>query len=280
MRANQTWCYWEDSERLKIPFPEETLTDLNLLEIERAHPGVLSVKKFDKPTEGKTGVDWEWWIGDARTNRWCKIWVQAKRLESGQQKYPRVNYKQKGRPKSQLEMLRDEAQNNKATPLYCFYNNWAVANPAALCDCKTCVAIGVPTPFMQHGCTVASAEYIYTLPSRTRGRLQVVRDGTLPWHHLICLCTPPPQGKDLIDALTSLLLGSLKVPKGRIYVHNGLPAYVGIILSSQIQITPNDRVAIRSLDPEDDEIVLPANEVQRSTDAEYVLVTLIGDDQG
>ena len=62
----------------RVSYGDETITEPNLLEIRRRHPGHVRVIAFSKPREAKNGADWEWRVVGLK--RTLKMRVQAKRL--------------------------------------------------------------------------------------------------------------------------------------------------------------------------------------------------------
>ena len=62
-----------------VSYGEETITETNLLEIRRRHPGRVHIHTFPKPKEARNGADWEWHLVG---RKWTlKMRVQAKRLQ-------------------------------------------------------------------------------------------------------------------------------------------------------------------------------------------------------
>ncbi|MFB4202627.1 DUF6615 family protein [Arhodomonas sp. KWT2] len=100
---------------------EETLTDINLLEIKRESLYFFRVDKPTKHEEREKGFDWEFWIG-CNAKGWYRYAVQAKRMYLNSGKYDRLRHKHKGATKFQIEILEDFSKSTGAIPLYCFYN--------------------------------------------------------------------------------------------------------------------------------------------------------------
>jgi hypothetical protein len=76
-RAAWTWTLAGEGIQHNARLSEETITDINLLEIKRAHPLRVRLRKYSKREEsGQTGADWEWWlVGRSRS---LKLRIQAK----------------------------------------------------------------------------------------------------------------------------------------------------------------------------------------------------------
>ena len=117
--ARNTWGFLAAGLECSCVPSEETLTDLNLLNMARAGLPFLLVHKASKIAEGRCGFDWEWWIGGDKIG-WIRYAVQAKKLNLRTNKYMGLRQKVKG--KLQLEVLKDFAKCQGAIPLYCFYN--------------------------------------------------------------------------------------------------------------------------------------------------------------
>ena len=84
--AKATWERIFFGEVLDCSQGEETITDINLLDIKRAatsggYTG-MHILKTNKADEAKFGIDWEWWIG-SHLGGWWRYAVQAKKLLIG-----------------------------------------------------------------------------------------------------------------------------------------------------------------------------------------------------
>ena len=56
---------------------EETLTDINLIELKRNLSALVFTEKFSRYREGReTSADWEWWIADE--HGWLGLRIQAR----------------------------------------------------------------------------------------------------------------------------------------------------------------------------------------------------------
>src|SRR5689334_21335302 len=60
--AARTWDYLLAGEQTKVRLGEETLTDINLVDLQRAHPAQVQTVKFTKSQERRNGADWELWL--------------------------------------------------------------------------------------------------------------------------------------------------------------------------------------------------------------------------
>ncbi|MFS0556349.1 DUF6615 family protein [Brevibacillus sp. 179-C9.3 HS] len=116
--AVDTWERIKFGEELDCRQSEETITDINLLEIKRAALANILVSKSNKDDEGLTGLDWEWWIGSNSTG-WWRYAVQAKKLFPNG-KYNKLRHKVGN--DYQIDILEKYSKANNCIPLYCFYN--------------------------------------------------------------------------------------------------------------------------------------------------------------
>jgi hypothetical protein len=171
----------EDGHKFGLDVSEESLTDFLLLDLKRALPNNVFIKKFSKLQEGKTtGADWEWWfIGQGRG---FGMRVQAKKLSTGTQKYEelgRLAGKKSGT--RQVDLLIGDAQKFNLYATYCFYNFWdsKVALPAWRCGSFA------PDQRML-GCAIADAVAIESLIAKGLNDLRSVAKHCLPWSCLVC----------------------------------------------------------------------------------------------
>ncbi|OOR62248.1 hypothetical protein BLX04_15000 [Bacillus mycoides] len=117
--AEDTWERIEYGENLNCRQSEETITDINLLDIMRAELKNVVVSKANKGNEKFTGLDWEWWIGSNSTG-WWRYAIQAKKI-SPEGKYAKLRHKVKD--EYQINILERYSKANNCIPLYCFYNH-------------------------------------------------------------------------------------------------------------------------------------------------------------
>lgn len=151
--ACRTWRLVCRGARHGLMPSEETLTDLNLLDIRSRNPSSVWIWRMSKWEEGKkSGADWEWWVG--RQGAWVGMRIQAKLLRPGQAAPLRttVGY----RNGSQLARLLKSSASARVFPLYCFYNAehwWPWTWHVRCCACRPIpAAFGcalVPAPLFQ-----------------------------------------------------------------------------------------------------------------------------------
>src|SRR5688572_13448409 len=91
-RSSSTWTLLSKAREVDSQLLEETLTDLNLLELKLKHPREIITKSFTKPREGLTGADWEWWLTGPKS-LWLGFRVQAKVLNLRSGMYEHLHYR-------------------------------------------------------------------------------------------------------------------------------------------------------------------------------------------
>ncbi|MEP2260961.1 MAG: DUF6615 family protein, partial [Paracoccaceae bacterium] len=143
---NLEFAYRDDT---RISYGEETITETNLLALQRRHPKRVRIQTFSKAKEVGNGSDWEWMIiGDVLTYR---ARIQAKRIDkNGHLKG--LNRKAKTAVLSQMDALIQGAAAENIRALYCFY-----------CTDKHRSVWKSSTDQFQPGCLVADATIIKNL---------------------------------------------------------------------------------------------------------------------
>jgi len=132
---------------------EETITDINLLEMVQANFANLRLWKCPKDQEPLIGIDWEWLIR-VGSNPWRRYAVQAKRLNPTATAYENLNHQvgsktdPKNPPQKQIDILKRYADAKRAMPLYCFYNHIDLKDYSPYWWCE--LTLDIP----QFGCTV------------------------------------------------------------------------------------------------------------------------------
>jgi hypothetical protein len=126
--ARTTWLRLQYGEKFDISQGEETITDINLLEMKIANVPNLSVWKCPKELEKQNGIDWEWWIG-SKSLGWIGYAVQAKKFDRKSRRYKGLDHKVRDRANPGHKVLQEQLLENyayngqiKRIPLYCFYN--------------------------------------------------------------------------------------------------------------------------------------------------------------
>lgn len=179
---------------------EETITDLNILELKRRHPTEIYCQTFTKPQEGINGADWEWWLTDPTRSRWLGLRVQAKVLELKSDTFAHLHYRPKRGRAYQSTRLKTAAEADGLIPMYCLY-----AHPPASA-----------TGWAKHGsneaygCALLQVKDVERLRRRGKSNDFVsVMSRAMPWAWLVCIGFAwPLDGRTLTlpDVISSALL--------------------------------------------------------------------------
>lgn len=161
---NLDFAYRDDT---RISFGEETITETNLLTLQRKHTDYIKIQTFSKATEVENGSDWEWvFIGTSYTYR---MRIQAKRIDKNG-KLKGLHRKSKTAALPQMDALIAGATSEGIKPVYCFY-----------CTDKHRTRWKAPTDEFQPGCLIADARKVKKLK---RQQFQDVEQISVPWHFL------------------------------------------------------------------------------------------------
>jgi len=182
-RAARTWDLIDRAERSKHRLGEETITDLNLLELKERHPSEIIVTTYTKPVEGREGADWEWWL-TGRSKLWLGFRVQAKIIDTSTATFPHLHYRKNANSPYQSDTLitRSLTAVPPRIPVYCLYSYWAPSFGNPVWDCRR-----FPPRAHAYGCSLLSAYAVVRLRiSAAANALSHVRPDMTPWHCLIC----------------------------------------------------------------------------------------------
>lgn len=171
-----TWERVRDGEILGCRQGEETITDLNLLEIKRAKLPDVTVKKG--MNEDKTGIDWEWWIG-SNTFGWWRYAIQAKKI-SKKGSYTELRHIVDGN--YQIDILEKYAKSNYSIPLYCFYNHIELDDYSNSWNCNLRIEKE------QLGCTIVPLDHVkkHHKKGKSKKFIDLHSDNrALPWRCIV-----------------------------------------------------------------------------------------------
>lgn len=178
-QAVKTWKYIELSELTNIGLSEESITDINLLDLQRTHPSEILTQKFSKPRESQIGADWEWWLGSQ--GKWLGLRIQAKKLDPDNLSYPFLEHvSTNGR---QIELLINHSliQQPPRIPIYIFYNYWDMQQFSAPWLCQT-----FPPQLEALGCGVVEAQLVKRILDAGSNQLADIANLMYPWSCLVC----------------------------------------------------------------------------------------------
>lgn len=120
--GKDTWENIKNSNRLKIQYGEETITNTLLLSLAKLNHYNIRILQYSKLDEAQVGADWEWYVGSYKYG-WIRYAIQAKKLYPSL-KYEAINHKIKGSKELQIDALSRYSKMNGAIPIYCFYNHY------------------------------------------------------------------------------------------------------------------------------------------------------------
>lgn len=178
-QAISTWTRLENSLLTALTFDEESLTDLNLQDLQLKHPYSIRTKKFNKQKqEPVNGADWEWWLISG--SRGLGLRIQAKKLNLDTQLYPSVN-KQNDNG-FQIDLLIQDAnrQNPNLIPIYVFYNYVDIKAVSLPWNCYS-----IPVDLKKLGCSIVPALVVRQMNINSIS-IDDIKKIMRPWHCLVC----------------------------------------------------------------------------------------------
>lgn len=156
---------------------EETVTDINLVEIGFRHPNHVVTKKFSRKEEGSSsGADWLWCIGEPGS--WFCLLVQAKIVNPQTGNCHYLDYKSG----DQRAKLLGYARRNRLLPRYCIYSYIPPSFNAPLRADPSFSS----TDSAQWGCALLTPQRVKRLVARKQKSQSEVLSQALPWNHLFC----------------------------------------------------------------------------------------------
>ncbi len=183
--AESTWNWLGDARTYSLGFSEDTVSDLNTLEVARNPPSAIKITRLSRIHERITGFDWMWIVDNPRNQPVIYV-VQAKKMRISQtqdRSYGRIKYPD--RPPYQIDALRKCADRIGAIPLYCFYNNVEGVKIDPYWHC----AVEAPNA-PQMGCTLAPLEIAFRVQNKDiRNNFSSIHESSraVPWR---CLFHP------------------------------------------------------------------------------------------
>lgn len=155
---------------------EETLTDINLIQIASAHPEYIVTRKFSRRMEGtKTGADWLWCIGSPGS--WLCLLVQAKIVNPQTRQCFYLHY----RGGEQRRLLQQYARTHRLLPLYCIYGLVQEEDLP-----KERIHGGLPSETHQWTCTLLPPRVVKALSAKKRRSHAALLERGMPWKSLFC----------------------------------------------------------------------------------------------
>ena len=178
-QAVTTWNRIRYGETTGIRIYEDTITDLNLLELQATHPHEIVTRKSPRWMESKIGADWEWWLHSSGV--WIGLRVQAKKIDGRNLRYRWLD--SRSRHGRQVDLLIDRSLNNTPPmiPIYILYNYWNLNrfDPPWLC-CNFSKSVEML------GCSISHALTIKQMLDRQSIALKDISTIMYPWSCLVC----------------------------------------------------------------------------------------------
>ncbi|MFN6570864.1 DUF6615 family protein [Dendronalium sp. ChiSLP03b] len=179
--ALRSWDLLSKGRSVGIQLGEESLTDLNLLELKIRHQSEIYSQTFTKSEESQNGSDWEWWF-TGTSGKWIGFRVQAKIIEFKSDKFKHLHYKSKSDYQSNI-LIRSALDNKygvKLIPLYCLYTNYA-----SVTDWKYHKNYHFQESY---GCSLISAFAVvyHRIMDIKKTRIKYLLPYINPWHELVC----------------------------------------------------------------------------------------------
>lgn len=200
--AKATWERLDLAHRLRCSQGEETITDINILELKRNLYSDLLVLPTTKTEEREKGFDWDLWIGSDRKGWWRYI-VQSKKLYVATNSYKALRHKvDEIKNLYQIDILEEFARNNrKAIPIYCFYN---YSNNPSLNSYWHCSSSSIQKE--QLGCSVVPLSIVQTAHRRGNSKTfeALHSDRAFPWRCLVCCSHITDVGINPLDMSESI----------------------------------------------------------------------------
>lgn len=176
-RATWTGQIIESGYSTRLGVLEETITDVNLIEIGRRHPNHVLIKKYSRREEGSSsGADWLWSIGEPGS--WISVLIQAKIVNPNTGTCRYLNYKDG----SQRSTLLRYARRHRLLPLYCIYAHI----PSGLDIPLQHTPAFATVPSERWACSYIAPAYVRRLCRKGQNKLTDLLPYAIPWTYLIC----------------------------------------------------------------------------------------------
>lgn len=189
--SRNTWTLMERAHAQKYAIKEESVTDLNLINLGRLCPKHVITRTYTRHEEASSGADWEWWVTDSGAE-WVCFRVQAKVLDRKGIEFKQLDYKSG----KQGRVLVEEASKSGAVPLYLLYLKWSL-RAQDVWESKPIGYTGVKSRFL-YGCSLLPADAMKDKD------LIVLMPQLQPLHYLVCPPTNTASSTmSLVESLTA-----------------------------------------------------------------------------
>lgn len=189
--ATHTWNLLSNAHKAKFNIGEESITDINLLELQMRQPKRLIIRQVSRRAEGATGADWLWAFV-SKSGQVVGMCIQAKKIFTGSGEYNHLFYNKKGHaPADGVDNLIAEGKRKslltgtKLFPLYVFYNYWnEQSEKSARTIMSNCCEQNNHHSIV--GCSYANAHSIKSVILTGSKSLADVAQFCHPWSCLVC----------------------------------------------------------------------------------------------
>jgi hypothetical protein len=198
---------------------EETLTDVNLIEINRRHSDHICTYKYTKREEGsKSGADWLWCIGEPGS--WISLAVQAKIVNPKNSRCQHLDYIGKrtdysSKQQSQRALLVKFAHAHKLLPIYCVYNYL----PSNVQPYAKAVLPLSNIETSEWSCFFISPKYVRKLTEQRRNKQSDLLPYGIPWSYPF-LYASSIQDNSNLASLVAQALANLREEFTSLYVES------------------------------------------------------------
>lgn len=194
--AISTWDKISESRTVGYQLKEETITDLNILELKKRLEKKVITVSFTKAVEGKNGADWEWWFRD-KTGFWIGVRIQAKIINIKTDSFEHLHYKKGKRYQSKKLIVEALKGKPPKIPLYALYAQWVDKTIPESWTCRS-----FPKYIDLYGCSLIGAFNVYKRRLTDERDLKSLISDMRPWHCLVCCKGFNPNG-ELIESIES-----------------------------------------------------------------------------
>jgi hypothetical protein len=171
-----------------VSIGEETITDINLLEMQMRQPYAIATRKLSRRNENIIGADWLWAIV-GRTGRTFVLYVQAKKFFPSSGRYESLI--DRANPFHQVDRLIANQflyriAGIRMYPIYVFYNYFPGEPDKIGCNCGNMIGSGLA------GCSYADALQVKNVIRRNQNAKADLFPIQYAWSCLVC-CGPGAQ---------------------------------------------------------------------------------------
>ena len=192
VQSRKTWNLLKNAHKTGLSLGEETVTDLNLMELQSKHHADITTFKFSKYKERISGADWEWWL--IAPHKVLGLRVQAKIINPKSLVYEHLDYSKPAIKFRQIDNLINYSAKKfpYRIPVYVLYNYW---------DCDKYYAYW-PCTFrkrMVHmlGCGIVEARSLRQIINNGGKSVREIGQIMFPWSCPICCSYGTPSKASL-----------------------------------------------------------------------------------